>query len=151
MPRLVRASTASNVRGVYLDRKRGLWRANWREDGKVRTKVSVNWESTRELRCVQGFRMAQWGDHGAELRAIEVRKVMETRACFLRLRTLTSRLSAQDIMALASYGVPGWIPDASGETDVNEALNDIRKLVQQIESLKESTHPTPAPSSLDIC
>lgn len=40
VPKLVRVSMNRPVRGVYLDRRRGLWRANWRENGRVKTKVN---------------------------------------------------------------------------------------------------------------
>eukprot|EP01053_Blabericola_migrator_P001920 Blabericola_migrator_1__1919@NODE_1522_length_4352_cov_15_201867_g1002_i0_p1_GENE_NODE_1522_length_4352_cov_15_201867_g1002_i0NODE_1522_length_4352_cov_15_201867_g1002_i0_p1_ORF_typecomplete_len458_score57_07AP2/PF00847_20/1_1e08_NODE_1522_length_4352_cov_15_201867_g1002_i029634336 len=73
VPKLVRVSISKPVRGVYLDRRRGLWRANWREGGKVKTK---------------GFRIAQWGEQEARRKAIEVRKLMETRGCFLKLKAV---------------------------------------------------------------
>lgn len=73
VPKLVRVSLSKPVRGVYLDRRRGLWRANWRDGGKVRTK---------------GFRITQWGAQEARKKAIEVRKLMETRGCFLKLKAV---------------------------------------------------------------
>ncbi|TRY50060.1 AP2/ERF domain containing protein [Cryptosporidium tyzzeri] len=50
------------IQGVYFDKIRKLWRANWKENGRVKTK---------------GFSVFQFGDEGARQRAIEYRKKME--------------------------------------------------------------------------
>ncbi|KAK6590663.1 hypothetical protein RS030_142102 [Cryptosporidium xiaoi] len=52
----------SEIQGVYFDKIRKLWRANWKENGRVKTK---------------GFSVFQFGDEGAKQRAIEYRKKME--------------------------------------------------------------------------
>lgn len=50
------------IQGVYFDKIRKLWRANWKENGRVKTK---------------GFSVFQFGDEGARQKAIEYRKKME--------------------------------------------------------------------------
>ncbi|KAF7456500.1 transcription factor with AP2 domain(s) [Cryptosporidium felis] len=50
------------IQGVYFDKIRKLWRANWKENGRVKTK---------------GFSVFQFGDEGARQRAIDYRKKME--------------------------------------------------------------------------
>lgn len=50
------------IQGVYFDKIRKLWRANWKENGRVKTK---------------GFSVFQFGEEGARQKAIEYRKKME--------------------------------------------------------------------------
>ncbi|EEA05360.1 AP2 domain-containing protein [Cryptosporidium muris RN66] len=50
------------IQGVYFDKIRKLWRANWKENGRVKTK---------------GFSVFQYGDEGARQKAIDYRKKME--------------------------------------------------------------------------
>lgn len=55
---------------------------------------------------LQGFRIAQWGEHEARRKAVEVRKLMETRACFLRLKAV----------AFGTVPMPGMKTKSEGAT-----------------------------------
>ncbi|KAH8583606.1 apicomplexan specific [Cryptosporidium sp. chipmunk genotype I] len=68
------------IQGVYFDKIRKLWRANWKENGRVKTK---------------GFSVFQFGDEGARQRAIEYRKKME-KEFYIVPNSKLSRSSSSD-------------------------------------------------------
>lgn len=68
------------IQGVYFDKIRKLWRANWKENGRVKTK---------------GFSVFQFGDEGARQRAIEYRKRME-KEFYIMPHSKLSRSSSSD-------------------------------------------------------
>lgn len=70
----VAASKLPTVRGVYLDKKRLLWRGNWREYGKVKTR---------------GFTQKKEGFHARNM-AIIARKLVELRTCYIHLRNVVT-------------------------------------------------------------
>ncbi|OII73743.1 uncharacterized protein cubi_03541 [Cryptosporidium ubiquitum] len=69
-----------DIQGVYFDKIRKLWRANWKENGRVKTK---------------GFSVFQFGDEGARQRAIEYRKRME-KEFYIMPHSKFSRSSSND-------------------------------------------------------